>query len=36
MDFGAILEESDPGEFFKNPKHERAQQFLKEVLSPMH
>lgn len=36
MDFGAILEESDPKEFFKNPKHERAQQFLKEVLSPMH
>ena len=36
MDFGAILEESDPGEFFKNPKHERAKQFLKEVLSPMH
>jgi polar amino acid transport system ATP-binding protein len=36
MDFGAILEESDPKGFFKNPKHERAQQFLKEVLSPMH
>jgi polar amino acid transport system ATP-binding protein len=36
MDFGAILEESDPKDFFKNPKHERAQQFLKEVLSPMH
>jgi polar amino acid transport system ATP-binding protein len=36
MDFGAILEESDPKEFFKNPKHERSQQFLKEVLSPMH
>jgi polar amino acid transport system ATP-binding protein len=36
MDFGAILEESDPKDFFKNPKHKRAQQFLKEVLSPMH
>jgi polar amino acid transport system ATP-binding protein len=36
MDFGTILEESDPDGFFKNPKHERAQQFLKEVLSPMH
>lgn len=36
MDFGAILEESDPAEFFKNPKHERARLFLKEVLSPMH
>jgi polar amino acid transport system ATP-binding protein len=36
MDFGEILEEAPPNEFFKNPKHERAQQFLKEVLSPMH
>jgi len=36
MDDGHILEEAAPNEFFKNPKHERAQQFLKEVLSPMH
>ena len=36
MDEGAILEEAHPKDFFKNPKHERAQQFLKEVLSPMH
>ena len=36
MDDGKILEEAAPDEFFKNPKHERAQQFLKEVLSPMH
>ncbi len=36
MDEGQILEEAAPDEFFKNPKHERAQQFLKEVLSPMH
>ncbi|MDD5007175.1 MAG: amino acid ABC transporter ATP-binding protein [Syntrophorhabdaceae bacterium] len=36
MDDGQILEEAAPDEFFKNPKHERAQQFLKEVLSPMH
>jgi polar amino acid transport system ATP-binding protein len=36
MDFGQILEEAHPEEFFKNPKHERAQQFLKEILSPMH
>ncbi len=36
MDHGVILEESEPGEFFKNPKHERARQFLKEILSPMH
>jgi len=36
MDNGQILEEASPSEFFKNPKHERTQQFLKEVLSPMH
>lgn len=36
MDYGEILEEAQPEEFFKNPKHERAQQFLKEILSPMH
>lgn len=36
MDEGEILEEAHPRDFFKNPKHERAQQFLKEVLSPMH
>jgi polar amino acid transport system ATP-binding protein len=36
MDDGRILEEATPDEFFRSPKHERAQQFLKEVLSPMH
>ncbi len=36
MDYGEILEEGQPEEFFKNPKHVRAQQFLKEILSPMH
>jgi polar amino acid transport system ATP-binding protein len=36
MDYGEILEEAPPEEFFKRPKHERAQQFLKEILSPMH
>jgi polar amino acid transport system ATP-binding protein len=36
MDEGEILEEAPPEEFFKHPKHERAQQFLKEILSPMH
>jgi polar amino acid transport system ATP-binding protein len=36
MDYGEILEEAHPEEFFKNPKHDRAQQFLKEILSPMH
>jgi polar amino acid transport system ATP-binding protein len=36
MDHGAILEEAPPHEFFTKPKHERARQFLKQVLSPMH
>ena len=36
MDQGCILEVADPETFFKNPKHERAQQFLKQLLSPMH
>jgi polar amino acid transport system ATP-binding protein len=36
MDNGIILEEAEPEEFFKHPKHERAQQFLKQLLSPMH
>ncbi len=36
IDQGKILEEAEPAEFFRNPKHERAQQFLKQVLSPMH
>ena len=36
MDHGVILEEAHPEEFFKHPKHERAQQFLKQLLSPMH
>ncbi|MBE0603671.1 MAG: amino acid ABC transporter ATP-binding protein [Deltaproteobacteria bacterium] len=36
MDHGAILETAEPEEFFKNPKHDRAKQFLKQILSPMH
>jgi polar amino acid transport system ATP-binding protein len=36
MDEGMILEEGDPREFFTQPKHDRARQFLKQVLSPMH
>ena len=36
IDYGVVLEEAEPAEFFRNPKHERAKQFLKEVLSPMH
>jgi len=36
MDFGTILEEAPPEEFFLKPQHERAKQFLKQILSPMH
>ncbi len=36
MDHGTILEEAPPEEFFLNPQHERAKQFLKQILSPMH
>jgi len=36
MDQGTILEEAPPEQFFKHPQHERAQQFLKQLLSPMH
>ncbi|GKT10704.1 amino acid ABC transporter ATP-binding protein [Desulforhabdus sp. TSK] len=36
IDNGIILEEADPDAFFVHPKHERTQQFLKQVLSPMH
>ncbi|GAB4436040.1 MAG: amino acid ABC transporter ATP-binding protein [bacterium] len=36
MDHGCILEEAKPEEFFKNPQHERAKQFLKQLLNPMH
>jgi polar amino acid transport system ATP-binding protein len=36
MDAGAILEEAHPEEFFCNPQHERAKQFLNQLLTPMH
>jgi polar amino acid transport system ATP-binding protein len=36
MDNGEILEEGVPSEFFKSPQHHRTQQFLKQILSPMH
>ncbi|BCS52741.1 amino acid ABC transporter ATP-binding protein [Geobacter sp. SVR] len=36
MDHGVILEEAHPEEFFRNPQHDRAKQFLKQLLSPMH
>ncbi|MCL5966870.1 MAG: amino acid ABC transporter ATP-binding protein [Deltaproteobacteria bacterium] len=36
IDHGVILEDAGPEEFFRNPKHERTRQFLKQILSPMH
>ncbi|MBI5572466.1 MAG: amino acid ABC transporter ATP-binding protein [Desulfomonile tiedjei] len=36
MDHGVILEEREPAAFFTSPQHARAQQFLKQILSPMH
>ena len=36
IDQGEILEETVPSEFFMRPQHERTQQFLRQVLSPMH
>ena len=36
MDQGQVLEDAPPGEFFANPRHERARQFLERVLSPLH
>ena len=32
MDAGEILETGPPGEFFKNPRHERTRAFLREIL----
>ncbi|MFO8125403.1 amino acid ABC transporter ATP-binding protein [Yoonia sp.] len=32
MDQGCIVEESDPETFFNNPKNERTQEFLKQIL----
>ena len=36
MDAGTILEEAKPEDFFCNPQHERAKQFLNQLLTPMH
>jgi len=32
MDYGVILEEGSPEHFFANPNHERAQQFMRQIL----
>ena len=36
MDQGEVLEDAPPGEFFAQPRHQRARQFLERVLSPLH
>jgi glutamine ABC transporter, ATP-binding protein len=33
VDHGRILEEGSPEEFFTHPKHERAKQFLQQVMT---
>ena len=35
MDHGVILEEASPEDFFMRPQHERAKQFLRQLLTPM-
>jgi polar amino acid transport system ATP-binding protein len=35
MDQGRILEQAPPEQFFDNPQHARAQQFLKQILRPV-
>ena len=32
MDVGQIIEENEPEEFFTNPRHERTQLFLSQIL----
>ena len=34
MDHGSILERATPADFFNNPQHPRAQQFLADIRSP--
>ncbi|MFH1034604.1 MAG: amino acid ABC transporter ATP-binding protein [Pseudomonadota bacterium] len=36
IDQGQILEEAPPERFFDDPQHPRTQQFLRQVLSPLH
>jgi len=33
MDYGVILEDSNPKDLFENPKHERTKEFLDKVLN---
>ncbi|XZG69934.1 amino acid ABC transporter ATP-binding protein [Chitinibacteraceae bacterium HSL-7] len=36
LDHGEVLEDAAPQTFFSSPSHERTQQFLRQMLSPMH
>lgn len=36
LDHGEILEDAKPEDFFTNPQHDRAKQFLRQILAPMH
>jgi polar amino acid transport system ATP-binding protein len=36
MDQGTVLEQAKPDAFFLHPQHERAQQFLRQLISPLH
>jgi polar amino acid transport system ATP-binding protein len=35
MDYGVILEVAPPNDFFSKPEHDRAKQFLRQLLTPM-
>jgi len=35
VDHGQIIEEAHPEHFFTNPQHDRAKQFLRQLLTPM-
>jgi polar amino acid transport system ATP-binding protein len=33
MDYGVLVEENTPEEFFSNPRHERSREFLSKILA---
>ncbi len=36
IDQGQVIEHATPHEFFRNPEHPRARQFLQQLLNPLH
>ena len=36
LDHGEIVEDTIPSDFFTHPKTDRARQFLRQILAPMH